>query len=205
MSKLWFTSDWHLGEDRFAIMDRPFTNTDEHIDFLVEQHNKLVAPEDTVWNLGDICYQNHPEYLNHVARFNGTKHMVRGNHDRVFTDEQLLQYFETVVPEGQGVDMNVEGVDCYLNHYPTLGKQDKFNLSGHIHGGWKLQLNMVNVGVDVHHFRPIPATAVPFYLKAIQEFYDFDMWAAYDPINASYEATRGKKSYYFPREAVTAE
>jgi len=38
--------------------------------------------------------------------------------------------------------------EVYIDHYPTNGKSDIFNVVGHIHGTWKVQRNMVNVGVD---------------------------------------------------------
>jgi hypothetical protein len=54
-----------------------------------------------------------PEYLNQVSRFNGTKILIRGNHDRVFTDEQLQPYFEQIIPEGDGIELNFYGIECY--------------------------------------------------------------------------------------------
>ena len=201
-TKTWFTADWHLGEDRFEIMGRPdFSTREQMIDLIVNEHNARVAPDDIVYMNGDVCYQKAPEYLNHVSRFNGDLRLIRGNHDRVFTDEQLAPYFTQIIPEGEGVELDIEGIPCYITHYPTLARQDRFNLTGHIHSAWKYQLNMLNVGVDVHFFRPVAASSIPFHLKAITEFYDMDVWVAYEETNASYRETRGKKSQYFTPEA----
>jgi calcineurin-like phosphoesterase family protein len=115
----------------------------------------------------------------------------------VFTDEQLSPYFHTIVPEGQGIEMDIGGIPCYITHYPTETKIDRFNLVGHIHGAWKYQLNMLNIGVDVHHFHPVNLDTIPFHYKAVCEFYDNDVWVAYDPINASHRTARGKKNSYF--------
>ena len=75
---------------------------------------------------------------------------------------------------------------------------DCYNLVGHIHQAWKHQLNMLNVGVDVHNYRPVSFEKIPFYLKAITNYYDQDVWVAYNPINLKYLGSSGKKGTYFP-------
>lgn len=194
----WISADTHLGEDRFDIMGRPFDTVPEMINFLRTNHNKFVKPDDTYYLVGDVCYQKKPEFLEELKYFNGRKILVRGNHDRVFTDSDLAPYFDQIVPEGEGLDLDIEGVPCYLTHYPTRSKKDRFNLVGHIHGAWKYQLNMFNVGVDVNHYRPVNFDKISFHLKAITEFYDADVWVAYNEINSSYYNTRGKKTSYLP-------
>jgi calcineurin-like phosphoesterase family protein len=195
--KTWLTADWHLGEDRFELMGRPFTTRDEHIETLIQNHNALVAPTDRVIMVGDVCYQKTPEFLPLVARFNGVKTLIRGNHDRVFTDEQLAPYFDTVVEEGKGINVDVDGIPCYVTHYPTEGVFDRFNLVGHIHAAWKYQLNMFNVGVDVNSYRPVALDRIRFHFDAICKFYDKDVWVAYSDINSDHAGFRGKQNTYF--------
>ena len=71
--KTWITADWHLGETRFELMGRPFTSANEQIETLIDNHNRLVSPDDHVFMVGDVCYQKAPEFLPQVARFNGHK------------------------------------------------------------------------------------------------------------------------------------
>lgn len=191
------TADQHLGEDRFEIMGRPFTSIEGMIDTLIKNHNSLVMPDDEVYMVGDVCYQKRPEYLNRVADFNGKKTLIRGNHDRSLSDTDFLMYFDKVVADGAGIELDVEGIPCYLTHYPTRGRQDRFNLVGHIHGAWKYQLNMLNIGIDVHSFYPVNFKSIPFHYKAICEYYDQDVWVGYNPINEIYKGIRGKKGSYF--------
>ena len=200
--KTFLTADWHLGEDRFEIMGRPFNNVQQHVDALVANHNKLVGPEDLVYLAGDVLYQkaNPVDFLPPVARFHGRKILIRGNHDRPFTDEQFAFYFEQIVPEGRGVELDLCGVPCFITHYPSLAKVNRFNLVGHIHSSWKIQLNSLNIGVDVNHFYPVDETKVPFFLEAVTNFYDMDVWTAYAPANQDHFQARGKKSYYFVPE-----
>ena len=195
--KTWLTADWHLGEDRFELMGRPFTSSLDHIGHLINEHNALVAADDLVYVVGDACYQKSPESLKYVSQFNGKKILIRGNHDKVFTDDQLAPYFTAVVDEGQGVETEVDGIPCYITHYPTEGRVDRFNLVGHIHAAWKYQLNMFNVGIDANHFLPVNIKTIPNHFKAICEFYDEDVWCAYNKINAQYAGKRGKKGRYF--------
>ena len=152
MINKFITADWHLGEDRFELMGRPFASKKHHINHLSAEHNMIVGPDDLVYVNGDACYQKSPESLPLIAKFNGRKILIRGNHDRVFTDEQLAPYFEQIIPEGEGVEIDIEGIPCYITHYPTCRRPDRFKIVGHIHGIWKLQLNSLNDVVDVHHF-----------------------------------------------------
>lgn len=193
----WYTADWHLGENRFEIMQRPFTDQMEMIDVLVANHNKVVAPEDRVIMVGDVVYQKTPEFLTHVARFNGHKTLYRGNHDVVFTDEQLKPYFDTIISEGAGEEHLIEGIPCWITHYPTRGRKDLFNIVGHIHSAWKYQLNMFNVGVDVNHYRPVNGKQIKFAYDAVCQFYDDDVWVAYQQANQEYVGKRGKSGSYF--------
>lgn len=194
----WLYADSHLGESRFELMGRPFTSQLNMCNVLKNNYNKVVAEDDLVLWVGDVVYQKTPEFLLNVQTFNGRKILFRGNHDAVFTDEQLEPYFEEIIPEGEGRQYKFCDIDCWVTHYPTRGRQDMFNLVGHIHSAWKYQLNMLNVGVDVHHFQPVNTNSIGFHHKAITEFYDDDVWVAYNEINSSYVGVRGKKGSYYP-------
>lgn len=191
--KVFFTADTHFGETRFDRINRPgFVDAQAMVDHIVQAHNSVVSPDDLVYHLGDVCYDQAPEFLPQIARLNGVKILIRGNHDRVFSDRQLYEYFEVIISEGEGLSLDVEGVPCYATHYPHLGKPDCFNLVGHIHSAWRFQLNMMNVGVDANHYYPVCATQIPKALTAITEFYDEDVWVAYSPCNQDYQNVRGQ-------------
>ena len=193
----WLVADHHLGEDRFDIMGRPFEDPNEQVEFLIKNHNSRVKQDDLVYFVGDICYNQHPEYLKNIERFNGSKILIRGNHDRYISDNEFLKYFDSITPEGDGIELDVENIPCYLTHYPTQGREDRFNLVGHVHGAFKYQLNSFNVCVDVNHYYPVNLKTIPFHLKAITEYYDADVWVAYNKINSSHYDKRGKKTSYF--------
>jgi calcineurin-like phosphoesterase family protein len=196
----WLCADWHLGEERLKIIGRPFSSTEEMHNVLIANHNALVASQDRVIVVGDVCRK--PEFLGLMAQFNGVKTLVRGNHDRQISDADFKKYFELIISDGEGLEITAESpegkaVHCYVTHYPTRGKLNLFNLVAHVHTAWKYQLNSLNVGVDVHHYRPINLSCIPFHLTAICEYYDEDVWVGYNKINVAYKDIRGKKGSYF--------
>ena len=119
--KKWICADWHLGEDRFELLSRPFKTKIEHIKHLVSKHNELVGPDDEVIMVGDVCYQKAPEFLHYVDLFNGNKTLIRGNHDRVLTDEDFSSHFNTIVKEGEGIEMDSSRPSTcpFFLRYPT--------------------------------------------------------------------------------------
>lgn len=200
MSKIFVVSDWHLGENRFELMGRPFSDRQEMIQHFIKEHNKLVSKDDTVIVNGDVCYQKADDLLStldYVQDFNGKKILIRGNHDRVFTDEQLKPYFDTIIPEGDGMEYMAGNIPCWITHYPSRSRPDKFNLIGHIHAAFKYQLNMFNVGVDVNMYRPVDMDKIQFHYDAITKYYDDDVWAAYHMANMTHLGMRGKSGSYF--------
>ena len=86
---------------------------------LVELHNLMVKPEDRVIIVGDVCNKDTPEQIKNVELFNGRKILIRGNHDVNLTDSDLKDYFEEVIPDGDGIELEVDGLKCYATHYPT--------------------------------------------------------------------------------------
>ena len=51
-----FSSDHHLGDTRvISLMDRPFDSVEAHERALISRWNGAVAPDDTVYLLGDFA------------------------------------------------------------------------------------------------------------------------------------------------------
>ena len=196
--KRFITSDWHLGESRFKLFQRNFYNQKAMIDHFVEKHNEIVGSDDLVYVVGDVIDDRHPRYLKSINKFHGRKILIRGNHDRRFSDADFQPYFEQIVAEGDGLEIEVGGLKFWATHYPTCGRLDMFNLVGHVHSAWKVQLNMLNVGVDVNHYAPFDLDVdVPFMYNTLSKC-DDDIWAAYDNINQKHKGSRGASGRCFP-------
>ncbi len=208
--KTFVTADWHLGETRLELMQRSFKSTDEHTQHILERFNAVVSENDTVIMNGDcIALQKDVgamlKLLPNLARFNGRKTLIRGNHDRALSDEQFAPYFERIVVDGGGIETQVDSekgaVPLYITHYPTQSVPDRYNLVAHIHSSWKVQKNMLNVGVDVHSFAPMELSRALFFQQAVTEFYDQDVWVAEHPANQAH-ANRGKPGRYLDVKGI---
>ena len=77
-----FTSDLHLGHvNIIAYSQRPWGSVEAMNEGLIERWNETVGPDDEVWVLGDFAMGVRRENVPLVARLNGTKHLLAGNHD----------------------------------------------------------------------------------------------------------------------------
>ena len=170
MSKIWFTADWHFGEPRMVIMQRPHRDAQHDFEVIRDNHNSMVQPEDLVIVVGDaVCKRsdNPNLWLPKVSQLNGHKWLIMGNHDEYFAIEHLREHFEKVIPNGDGIELDIkppydkssiktanESVDSsdesilrlYATHYPTQSVAARFNIVGHIHMAWKYQKNKLFSG-----------------------------------------------------------
>jgi calcineurin-like phosphoesterase family protein len=167
----YFTSDWHLNETRIGDFNpffRPFRSVQEQNYTIIGNMNEIVKPNDELYVLGDVAMDEKGiKLLDKIKCQNRT--LVVGNYDEDKL-EQLAKYFGRVE---NSINLQLGDVNCYLNHYPTNYVNDRFNITGHIHGLWKVKPNMVNVGVDAWHFRPVSEKEILFVHNAIQKgFYD---------------------------------
>lgn len=90
--KRFFTSDQHFGHANIlkyeAAMRRDefgsaFRSVDKMDDYIVDQWNAHVAPDDIVYCLGDFCYKLQ-QTCDMLPFLNGEKILVCGNHDPFF-------------------------------------------------------------------------------------------------------------------------
>jgi len=171
--KRFFISDTHWSDDRFDLFYRPFKTVKEQDDYMVEKWNSVVGKDDEVWHLGDFSTTD--KGLDVVSRLNGKIHLVKGNYDDPRPDDKLEELFESVQKD-KVLELS-NGEEVAMNHYPADGKEDMFNLVGHIHSLWKVQRNMINVSCDAWHFTPISEDEIIFCMNAIDKFYDEHVFA----------------------------
>jgi calcineurin-like phosphoesterase family protein len=92
MPEVWYSSDHHFGHARIIeLCDRPFRDVEHMDEELIARHNAMVAPEDTVWFLGDVALGKIRETLPLVSRMNGRKILVAGNHDRCWAGHKRVR------------------------------------------------------------------------------------------------------------------
>lgn len=175
-----FTSDHHFGHANIiGYCQRPFADANEMDGQMLRRWNERVGPEDTVYYLGDFCLQDR-RVAPLLAGLNGHKHLIMGNHDSCHPCKKAaalkrgIYYragFETLELERT---MTIAGQSVLLTHMPYMeaepaegGYQPKFAqfrprnqggwlVHGHVHEKWKTKDRMINVGVDVWDFYPVP-------------------------------------------------
>jgi len=177
---IFFTSDTHFREKRLELFYRPFKTTEESDSTLVNGWNKMVGENDEVYFLGDFIGpdENNEKTLSEIVpKLNGKIHLVKGNYDEL-PDEVYEKYFASV---SDSLTMRVKkgdkSINLYLNHFPSKGRKDMMNIVGHIHSLFKVQRNMVNVGCDAWHFRPVSLDQLLFIINGIQNHFDENVFA----------------------------
>ncbi len=169
MSKLFFTSDLHFSHPnitRFCPQFRPATSdAGELNEYLIARWNETVAPNDTVYNLGDVSFaHNLPQLSAVLSRLNGRHHVILGNHDDLIVRHQthllttpkhdghpllssIQPYLKLKLPEIRNT--------LILFHYP-IDEWDGchkgwYHLYGHLHQRLApLRGRALNAGWDLH-------------------------------------------------------
>ena len=99
MSKIWFSSDLHLGHNRsFIYAPRGFNSIEEMNEAIIERWNSVVGADDDVYVLGDLMLGDNEKGLDCIERLNGKLHIVLGNHD-TNVREMKYRYFARNVVE----------------------------------------------------------------------------------------------------------
>jgi len=169
MSDIWFTSDLHFCHDKqFLWEPRGFNDRWEMNEALVENWNKVVKSDDTVYNLGDMALSDTQEAAKYVRKLNGKHFWIRGNHDSDNKVSYLMDYcWDQLFYVGWADVLKYGKYRFYMSHYPTLTcnyddkkfSQHVINLHGHTHQqvNWLHADNpfMYHVGVDSHNNTPV--------------------------------------------------
>lgn len=166
MANLFFISDTHFGHSNIltfskgaesAEMLRPgFRDVLDMNEFIVENWNKTVRPQDHVYHLGDVAMKR--QELAIVRRLNGHKRLIFGNHDIFEYQEYAKVGFEKVM--GMRV---MEGlVFTHVPIHPMNLGRFKMNVHGHMHDKIVMHplMNLpdhryLNVSVEQINYTPI--------------------------------------------------
>lgn len=158
---VWFTSDTHFGHGgALGLFRRPFDSVAAMDAALVANWNVTVAPDDTVWHLGDVAVGRTAAAVAAIlARLNGTKHLLAGNADPPAV--RALPQWASVADLAETV---VDGRRLVLCHYPLRAWKDEgrgaWQLHGHSHGRLAPLARQRDVGVDAWDFRPVALPAL---------------------------------------------
>ncbi|OFZ81374.1 MAG: hypothetical protein A2583_15910 [Bdellovibrionales bacterium RIFOXYD1_FULL_53_11] len=188
---IFFTADHHFYHSNIIrFCSRPFATVEEMNEELIKRWNAVVAPDDTVYHLGDFSLAYRPVEL-FAPRLHGEKHLIMGNHDLCHPRKKKKAAIGGPIYERSGFKtlelertMVIAGETVLLNHFPYLSTEEakpefqvkfqslrpkdmgKWLLHGHIHEKWKVKGRMINVSVDVWDFYPVPITEIEKIIQA---------------------------------------
>jgi calcineurin-like phosphoesterase family protein len=146
MPAVFLVSDTHFGHAgvcRFMRNDgvtklRPWTDPEEMDEFMVKAWNERVRPNDKVYHLGDVVINR--KALSTLARLNGDKVLIRGNHD-IFRDTEYREYFRELRAYHVMNGMILSHIPI---HEESLGRFGT-NIHGHLHANRVMKDGAVDV------------------------------------------------------------
>ncbi len=159
MSNIFFTSDLHFGHKKLCTELRGMSDN-ESAELIRRNWNRVVAPTDKVYILGDVTMSN-PREVECLRHLNGTKIVIGGNHDverccKVMSDLDIivmgcLEYKNFIV--------------THIPIHPLELTRYRGNIHGHIHIGVDeeqgfydskmLGKGYYNVNTEFHDYTPV--------------------------------------------------
>lgn len=175
MPSVFLTSDTHfghLGVCRFMRADgvtklRPWDTPQDMDEEMVTRWNAVVRPSDKVYHLGDVVINRRA--LPTLARLNGDKVLIKGNHD-IFKLDDYLPYFRDVRAYHVMDGKILSHIPLYRDGLMRFG----VNIHGHLHErrvmyDSKIDPKYFSVCVEHHDFAPVELGEV---LKSIKKQQD---------------------------------
>ena len=133
----YYISDTHFGHANIIHFDgRPFKDTLEMEQTLIKNWNEKVTKEDVVYILGDFCWSKEKsEWLKILDQLNGSKYLIRGNHDLKNPPAAVKNKFCQITDYKEITD---NGKRIIMSHYPILFYRSSYNegvwhFCGHTH------------------------------------------------------------------------
>jgi calcineurin-like phosphoesterase family protein len=188
-----FTADLHLGHANIIkYCNRPFRSVEEMDSTIINNWNSVVTPDDYVYILGDLSFNDH---LNYLHRLNGKKALIIGNHDKLSIGARQTYTFITPL-----TDIRHEGQRITLCHYPMLAWNGSFHgswhLYGHVHGNSIEQeyKYSCDVGTDIWNYFPVSFETIKKKMATKVQEFDFNSQEAQAARNDIRDTRRSTQS-----------
>jgi calcineurin-like phosphoesterase family protein len=154
LSKIWFTSDIHFGHKKIiefcATTRGHFNNVEEMNQGIIKRWQEQVAPDDTVYILGDVFFTSATEAKSILSQLPGKKHLILGNHDKMIrSDVGIQEYFESI---HEYLTVVIDGIKVVMFHFPIYEWDNMhygaYHVYGHVHGRAEVDGRCMDVGID---------------------------------------------------------
>lgn len=123
----------HRGIVKFVKDDgtkvRPWDNTQDMDEAIIQNWNNTVKPDDKVYVLGDVVINRSALPL--LGRLNGTKILIKGNHD-VFRLNEFTPYFKDIRGSHTFGEFILTHIPIHPMEIAPSGRW-KGNIHGHLH------------------------------------------------------------------------
>lgn len=181
---IYYIADTHFGHANIIrFCNRPFATVEEMNQFMINNWNRRVNPDDYVYIVGDFAYRSSVSVPQIVKSLNGHKHLITGNHDHSWLEnENVKNLFESV---SHMEIINDSGRRVVLCHYPLMTwsgeKKGAYMVFGHIHNHtsdlpfWSFIANndhLLNAGADINNFTPVTLNELIKNNEAFKRFAD---------------------------------
>ena len=189
MGNFFVIADTHFSHfNIIRYCDRPFATAEEMDEALIKNWNDTVSAEDRILVLGDFGLTGRDRMTEIIARLNGHKSIMLGNHDRGkrFYQEAGFESVESrktrlIFPPMSNhcgltdvyaqypdlyvvfthVPLTVTEIDELREEYGEGGVWPRFlNVHGHIHNNESLGGPRVCVSVEVTNYKPVTLRSV---------------------------------------------
>ena len=158
MANTFLISDMHIGHAAILGFKTPaglpcrvFDSVEHMNETMIERWNAVVKQDDKVYNLGDVVMREKDMPI--LARLNGDKRLVRGNHD-IFKTRDYMQYFKGIY----GVRVLESLILSHIPLHPSSIKDGIVNAHGHTHNNQAPEVlgsKYFNVCVENIDFTPV--------------------------------------------------
>lgn len=162
--KTFLISDTHFGHKgvtQFLREDgtklRPWDSVEEMDEALIANWNKVVSPNDKVYHLGDVVINR--KALKTLWRLNGTKVLIKGNHD-LFKLDEYTPFFKDI----RAYHVLDKFLLAHIPVHPDSLERWKGQIHGHLHANKVDDPRYFNVSVENINYTPID-------FEAIREYY----------------------------------
>ena len=174
MANIFFASDHHFGHKNILTFKRDdgtplrdFASVEAMDEHIVKCHNSAVGPRDKVYFLGDVCMSRKSKDLAILARLNGEKVLIKGNHDQC-SAEAYLAYFKDIRGSHQFDGLIMTHIPIHPESLARWG----LNVHGHLHYNVvRMSLAQIpdrryfNVGMERINYTPISLEEVKKQVK----------------------------------------
>lgn len=160
MSDTWLISDTHFQHKNIIKYCRPeFSDVDEMDEYIIEQWNAFIKPNDNVIHGGDLLFGNKDRFCEKIfPRLNGTiTALILGNHDnaKFLIKRQIVKQIYVWMP--------IPSIGAIVSHIPLHNFQlmrysdgvPALNIHGHIHDQPSPEGPYLNICVEQTGYKPL--------------------------------------------------